>query len=109
MAKDYQAQIILANMMKDHRPHLVLHFLAATAAADLGAADSENRAPGVKNTNLRASSYGGVPDQNLKAKSKAGKFACGAYKRVRIRALAGLRLPFAGDNLAIGVLMDIEK
>ena len=47
-----------------------------------------------------------MPDQNLKAKSKAGKFACGAYKRVRIRALAGLRLPFAGDNLAIGALMD---
>ena len=42
--------------MSDHRPQLKLPFLAATAAADLGAADSENRAPGVKNTNLRASS-----------------------------------------------------
>ena len=40
---------------------------------------------------------------------KLGKFACGAYKRVRIRALAGLRLPFAGDNLAIGALMDTRK
>ena len=54
-------------------------------------------------------SHGGVPDQNLKAKSKAWEVCVRDYKRVRIRALAGLRLPFAGDNLAIGVLMDIEK
>ena len=39
---------------------------------------------------------------------KLGKFACGAYKRV-IRALAGLRLPFARDNLAIGALMGTRK
>ena len=42
-----------------------------------------------------------MPDQNLKAKSKAWEVCVRDYKRVRIRALAGLRLPFAGDNLAI--------
>ena len=51
MAKDYQAQIILAKMMKDHRPRLVLRFLTAGAAANLGAANSENGAPAVQNTN----------------------------------------------------------
>ena len=37
--------------MKDHRPRLALRFLAAGAAANLGAANSENGAPAVQNTN----------------------------------------------------------
>ena len=42
----------LSKMMSDHRPLIELRRHATTAAADLGAADSENGASTVENTNM---------------------------------------------------------